>query len=183
MIRCAVPGLSVSGSVRPAGMSSATGSSTGCSAVAPATSSATTAYPSIAELSKPGSDSGATTSSASTSPSASAMATVTGGLRTIRSATTRRCSSTDRIRRGRSRWSISRTLPKVGVGVPHRTTVCWTQRVSGGHAAARRRRDRSIRRCARRDRWPRAAWGAHPSRHFAPSIPTRIPLAARIHAG
>ena len=33
----------------------------------------------MAELSKPGSDSGATTSSASTSPSASAIATATGG--------------------------------------------------------------------------------------------------------
>ena len=60
-------------------MSSATGSITGCSSLAPAMSSATTAYPSIAELSKPGSDSGATTSSASTSPSASASATATGG--------------------------------------------------------------------------------------------------------
>jgi hypothetical protein len=75
MIRCAVPGFSVSDSVRPAGMSSATGSSTGSVLAGAAMSSATTAYPSIAELSKPGSDSGATTSSASTSPSVSASGT------------------------------------------------------------------------------------------------------------
>ena len=43
MIRCAVPGFSVSASVRPAGMSSATGNSTGSSGVAAATSSAMTA--------------------------------------------------------------------------------------------------------------------------------------------
>src|SRR6476659_616179 len=88
IMRSAVPGFSMSGSVRPAGMSSATGSNTGCSGVAAATSSATTAYPSIAELSNPGSDSGATTSSASTRPSASESGNPTGGLPVISPATT-----------------------------------------------------------------------------------------------
>ena len=43
MIRCVVPGSSTRGSVRPAGMSSATTSLTGLSVEAPATSSAMTA--------------------------------------------------------------------------------------------------------------------------------------------
>ena len=103
MMRWAVPAASVGMSVRPAGMSSATGSRTGVFSPAAATSVASTAYPSIAELSKPGSDSGATTSSASTSPSASASGSETGGRGLIRPATTRRCSSTERIRRGISR--------------------------------------------------------------------------------
>ena len=60
-------------------------------------SSATTAYPSIAELSKPGSDSGATTSSARTRPSASPSGDGDRGRAVISPATTRWCSSTDRI--------------------------------------------------------------------------------------
>lgn len=43
MMRCAEPAASVSASVRPAGMSSATGSLTGVAALAPAMSSASTA--------------------------------------------------------------------------------------------------------------------------------------------
>jgi len=89
MIRCAVPGCSVNWSVRPAGMSSATGNTTGRSGVASAVSSAYTAYPSIAELSKTGSASWATTSSARTRPCASVNGTVTAGRALIMSATTR----------------------------------------------------------------------------------------------
>jgi hypothetical protein len=71
MILTAVPGDRAMIEDWPAPISPTTGRVTGVSSLAPATSSATTAYPSIAELSKLGSEIGATTSSARASPRAS----------------------------------------------------------------------------------------------------------------
>src|SRR5688572_8690321 len=71
MIRIVCPGASDSAWVLPAAMSLTTGRTTGCSGVAVATSAAWTAYPSIAELVKPGSEPRAVTSSARTAPWAS----------------------------------------------------------------------------------------------------------------
>ncbi len=67
----------------PAATSASTGSVTGFSALAVATSAAMTAYPSMAELSKPGSDQPAVASSASTAPSAWVSARSSGGTGTI----------------------------------------------------------------------------------------------------
>ena len=71
MIRMAVPCGSEYAPVSPAATSATTGSVTGVSADAEATSSTRTAYPSIAELSKDGSGWLAATSSARTRPWAS----------------------------------------------------------------------------------------------------------------
>ena len=94
MMRWTVPGSSGGTSVRPAGMSAATGSVTG----AVATSAARTAYPSIAELSKPGSGRGATTSPANTRPSASASGIDCAAGFVISPDTTAWCSATVRTR-------------------------------------------------------------------------------------
>ena len=72
MILAAVPGESASRLAWPAPISPTTGSHTGVVlASREATSAATTAYPSIAELSNDGSAIGDTTSSAAGRPSAS----------------------------------------------------------------------------------------------------------------
>ena len=73
MILIAWPGLSLRLSVSPAATSAVTGSRTGLSGLAAATSAASTAYPSIDELSKPGIGQAASTSAASTAPSALAV--------------------------------------------------------------------------------------------------------------
>ena len=62
MIRTAPPGASAAGRDEPAAASPATGSTTGASAQAPATSAARTAKPSMEELSKPGRATGEATS-------------------------------------------------------------------------------------------------------------------------
>ena len=98
MILAAVPGARVRGPAWPAPISPTTGSSTGCSALAVATSACRTAYPSIAELSKLGSDMVATTSSAHTSPSASRRGTSTGASARTPESTRSRCSSTEQGR-------------------------------------------------------------------------------------
>ena len=95
MILAALPRASVRGPAWPAPISPTTGSSTGCSALAAATSALWTAYPSIAELSKLGSDIVATTSSAHTSPSASSRGTSTGASGRMPESTRSRCSSTE----------------------------------------------------------------------------------------
>ena len=71
MILMLVPGWSAYAPVSPAATSAVTGSVTGFSSVAAATSSTRTAYPSMAELSNDGSGLAADTSSASTRPCAS----------------------------------------------------------------------------------------------------------------
>ena len=68
MILIAVPGWSAYAPVSPAATSAVTGSVTGFSSVAAATSSTRTAYPSMPELSNGGSGLAVDTSSASTRP-------------------------------------------------------------------------------------------------------------------
>ena len=80
MMRTAVPGVSVKMVVWPAAISPTTGRWTGRSAVASATSRKATAYPSMPELSKTGSDTGACTSSATGSPIASISGCSKGGI-------------------------------------------------------------------------------------------------------
>ena len=99
MIRSTWPGRSTCRRVSPAAMSSATGSTTGAARVAPASSAARTAYPSIAELSKPGRSVVATTSRARTSPSADPTGTLCSGSGDTRASTVARCSASVRITR------------------------------------------------------------------------------------
>src|ERR1700712_3180722 len=75
-------------------MSPITGRLTGRVSSADATSASRTAYPSIAELSKPGSGAAAVTSSASTQPWASANGRVSGGSGATVRSTSWMCWST-----------------------------------------------------------------------------------------
>src|SRR5690606_31494828 len=76
IIRAACPAPTVKSGCDPAGISPITARRTGRSALAPARSSARTAYPSIAELANAGTSCAACTSSASTRPSARDRSTV-----------------------------------------------------------------------------------------------------------
>jgi hypothetical protein len=94
MIRIAVPGASSYVPVSPAATDAVTGSETGVRSEARDTSDACTAYPSIAALSKDGSDTAAVTSSASTQPSASASPRSAGASGPIVARIVARCIST-----------------------------------------------------------------------------------------
>ena len=94
MIFAAVPGESASSRAWPAPISPTTGSTTGDSSLAPATSAATTAYPSIAELSKLGSAISETTSSAAGRPRASSSGWGYAGSGPTAARIRVRCSST-----------------------------------------------------------------------------------------
>jgi hypothetical protein len=79
MMRAASPGPTGRLGASPAAISAITGRRTGAWAVAAAMSAARTAYPSMAELSKPGRSTRDATSVAATSPAASLSGTTTGG--------------------------------------------------------------------------------------------------------
>ena len=90
MILTHVPGVTSCRPVSPAATSPRTGSVTGRSAVAAAVSAATTAYPSMPELSNGGSGQPAVTSSVSTPPSASSRPSSRGGSGRIAASTSDR---------------------------------------------------------------------------------------------
>src|SRR6478609_8492426 len=94
MILTAVPGDIASSEAWPAPISPTTGRWTGDSSVAPTTSAWQTAYPSIAELSKPGRATSAWTSSAADRPKASIRGWSKAGRGVIAERTRSRCSST-----------------------------------------------------------------------------------------
>src|SRR4051794_7177018 len=95
MILTAVPGDIASSEACPAPISPTTGRCTGWSEVAGATSAWTTAYPSIAELSKPGRATADRTSSAAASPNASINGWSNAGSGSIAERMRSRCSSTE----------------------------------------------------------------------------------------
>ncbi len=84
MMRTAVPGVSVKIVVWPAAISPTTGRWTGRSSLASATSRNATAYPSMPELSKTGSETGARTSSATGRPIASIRGCSNGCIGSMR---------------------------------------------------------------------------------------------------
>src|SRR3954454_525392 len=100
MILTAVPGDIASSEACPAPISPTTGRCTGLSSLADATSAWTTAYPSIAELSKPGSATAERTSSAAVRPNASSNGWSKAGSGSIAERIRSRCSSTE------TSWSV-----------------------------------------------------------------------------
>src|SRR3954453_20945781 len=95
MIFTAVPGDMASTPACPAPISPTTGRCTGDSSAAEATSAWETAYPSMAELSKPGNATSACTSSAADSPNASINGWSKAGSGAIAARMRSRCSSTE----------------------------------------------------------------------------------------
>src|SRR3954451_18889843 len=95
MILTAVPGDTASSEACPAPISPTTGRWTGDSSLADATSAWATAYPSMAELSKPGRATAACTSSAADSPKASISGWSKAGSGWMAARIRSRCASTE----------------------------------------------------------------------------------------